>query len=352
MDRFSQSLVESREDDVRRKNPSESKGVLKKPLCSVILISWNRRQELLTAIGSLLRQTVAKRLQIIVVDNGSTDGTVETLEEKAFEQVEILALSGNFGASHGRNLGILRAKAEAICFLDSDAEILGPDAIERCLDVLAHPPADLINAVSVVIWRDREKTVPFLLGGYITPEGHFWGSASRSRVDDPDFLSTCFSVWRKRTLLELRGFNPWYFWGIEDMDIALRAQKNARRGKKKAASRFYVIADRHVLHEMSEKGRAVPVEDFRRKFFSIERQRLYLVLSYGGIGEFLRVLLRSPFRLHRIEQDGWEQRLSWRFRAMALLVFPAWRLLLWPWDWLSLRKNFLQETKKRFPEWF
>ncbi len=312
------------------------------PLCSVVIVTWNRRNELEPALDSVFAQTIAERLEVIVIDNASEDDTVEWLTERYPHPVRVYRYSRNLGASHARNAGIRLARASSICFLDSDAVILERDAIERCLRHLdTHPE---IRAVGGPIWFDREKTRAFCLGGYITPDGHFHGRRTHSERENPDFLSTCFAVWRKSLLEELRGFDPWYFWGIEDMDLGLRARFSAGRGRVRGATRFEVVEGADVWHNMSTVGRHYEFDNFEPKFRALERQRLYLVLAYGGLGMFIRVLLRGPFRVGRIERDAWERRLTWGQRVRALVLYPMVRLVRLPWDWAQTRRNHLAST--------
>jgi GT2 family glycosyltransferase len=312
------------------------------PLCTVIIVTWNRRRELEAALDSVFAQSIAPRLEVIVVDNASQDGTVDWLANEYPHPVRLYAYDRNAGASHGRNAAIRLARAPHVAFLDSDALLLEPMAIERCLAALAANPG--VRACGGRIWFDRARTRVFTFGGYITPDGHFCGPRTRTRDDDPDFLSTCFSVWETALLRELRGFDSWYFWGIEDMDLALRARWNARRGRTTAASRFLVVEGADALHEMAAGGRHYQPGDFHRVFHAIERQRLYLVLAYGGVLEFFRVLLRTPLRLDRVERDAWEQPLGWRKRLWCAVLYPLNRLARLPMDLWHQRRDHLATT--------
>ncbi|HMZ51472.1 MAG TPA: glycosyltransferase family 2 protein [Candidatus Sumerlaeota bacterium] len=312
------------------------------PRCSVVIITWNRRRELERALDSLFRQTIARELDIIVIDNGSNDGTVEWLRGHHEHSLRLFVFDRNHGASHGRNAGIRLARAEHVCFLDSDAEILTDDAIERCLAELQRDRS--IRAVGASIWFDRARTRAFCLGGYITRDGHFDQKRTHSETTDPDFLSTCFAVWDKSLLRELRGFDPWYFWGIEDMDLSLRARWNARRHASLAATRYRIVEDVHVLHEMASGGRHYQPDNFSAAFNAYERQRLYLVLAYGGIAEFFRVLLASPLHGTEIEKRVWQKKLSLAEKLKAFLCFPLLRLIALPLNILQIRKDHLDRT--------
>lgn len=314
------------------------------PTYSVIIVTWNRRKELEIAINSVLRQTVADDLEIIVIDNGSTDGTVEWIENSRDDRIRLLSFDSNVGASHGRNAGILASKGRYICFLDSDAEIMSDDAIEKCR--LHLDQNEKVRACTCLIWFDREKTRPFSKGVYLTPEGHYSGIRTRTQTEDPHVISSCFAVWEKELILELGGFDPWYFWGIEDVDLSLRAYHRSLRGETTASSRYTVLEDVHVLHEMSSAGRHYQPYDFDAAFHAIERQRLYLVMAYGGVGEFFRAWGRSFVNRHRITSEAWEQRLPWRKWFWLLILYPMNRLVRLPFDLRQIRRNHFEETPR------
>jgi len=311
-------------------------------LCTIVIVAWNRRKELEPALDSVFAQSIGDRLEAIVVDNGSNDDSVAWLTEQCPHPVRVYRYGKNMGVCHGRNAGIRLARAPHVCFLDSDAVLLAPDAIERCLHYMNDHPDT--RAVSGPIWFDREKTDPFCLGVYMTPDGHFHRRRMQSEREDSMALSTCFAVWEKSLLEELGGFDPWYFWGIEDLDISLRARYNALRGKKRGATRFHIVEDADVWHNMSTSGRHYDFSSFESDFTAYEPQRLYLVLAYGGLKEFFRVLLRTPFRVARVERDAWERPLSLRHRFRALVAYPLMRLIKLPWDWLQTHRHHLSAT--------
>ncbi len=300
------------------------------PRCSVVIVTWNRLGDLKRAVASVLAQTIASSIEVLIVDNGSTDGTVEWLKDEAPDTVRALLFDTNQGASHGRNAGILASRAPHVCFLDSDAEILSPDAIERCLGHLAE--GGRVRAVTGHIWLDREMTAPFSKGVYMTPEGHFCRARSRRDTEDPHAISTCFSVWEKGLLEELGGFDPWFFWGVEDLDIALRAYHRSLRGESRGASRFAVLEGVHVLHDMSHGGRHYRPDDFSTVFHRIERQRLYLMLSCGGLAGFFGAWARSFRNRGRIVTEAWEQPLTRGQWLWLLVLYPVNRLIRLPLD--------------------
>jgi glycosyltransferase involved in cell wall biosynthesis len=108
------------------------------PLVSVVMPAYNSRQYIDAAIDSLLAQT-HPHLEIIVVDDGSTDGTGDFVQTQYGEQVRLIRQT-NMGPSVARNRGIAEAQGAYIQFLDAD-DLLLPEKIERCLAIFAEKPA-------------------------------------------------------------------------------------------------------------------------------------------------------------------------------------------------------------------
>lgn len=99
------------------------------PLVTVVIPVCNREKTILRAINSVLWQTY-KNIELIVVDDGSTDATVEVVENCKDDRIQVIRLAHNHGANYARNRGIEQARGEFIAFQDSDDEWL-EDKLDR-----------------------------------------------------------------------------------------------------------------------------------------------------------------------------------------------------------------------------
>jgi glycosyltransferase involved in cell wall biosynthesis len=106
-------------------------------LISVIMPAYNTAAYIGEAIDSVLRQTT-RDWEVIVVDDGSTDGTAEVVESAAESRVRLIR-QAHAGVSAARNRGAAAARGEYFLFLDSD-DRLRPDALERLAGQLAARP--------------------------------------------------------------------------------------------------------------------------------------------------------------------------------------------------------------------
>ena len=110
----------------------------KSPLVSVIIPTHNRADMLYRAVDSVLNQSFAN-LEVIVVDDGSTDDTQRRIETYADPRIRYFKHDESKGASAARNTGIRQARGKYIAFLDDDDEWL-PTKLEKQIPVLQQAP--------------------------------------------------------------------------------------------------------------------------------------------------------------------------------------------------------------------
>jgi N-acetylglucosaminyl-diphospho-decaprenol L-rhamnosyltransferase len=102
---------------------------------SVIVVTWNAAEVLDRCLQSIGRQVVEGGLETIVVDNASTDGTEAVLARHA-DATRVIRNAENLGFSGGNNQGAEAATGEVLHFLNSDTELLQPDALQRLGEAL------------------------------------------------------------------------------------------------------------------------------------------------------------------------------------------------------------------------
>ena len=125
------------------------------PRIAVVVITHQRRDELVTAVERLL--ALPERPHVVVVDNGSTDGTAAAVRSR-FPQVELVASPENLGAT-GRNVGVARVDTPYVAFCDDDTW-WEPGALRTAADVLdAHPRLAVLTARILVEPGGREDPI-------------------------------------------------------------------------------------------------------------------------------------------------------------------------------------------------
>lgn len=133
------------------------------PLVSVVIPTYNRADLLPTAIDSVLGQTY-ERLEILVVDDGSTDHTKEVV--RPYDDRVRYIVGEHRGPSAARNLGMRAATGEYICFLDSDDAYYPYKVQVQVEQMMAHPWIDMISTEIAAVC-DRGEVIEYFLKKYL-----------------------------------------------------------------------------------------------------------------------------------------------------------------------------------------
>ncbi|HET7417587.1 MAG TPA: glycosyltransferase family 2 protein [Solirubrobacterales bacterium] len=202
---------------------------------AVVVPSWNSIGLLPRCLQSLAQQGV--ELETLVVDNGSTDGTVEYLER---EGVPHLALPKNLGYARAMNLGIAEVKAEAVLSLNADT-VVEPGAIEALLAALRSDPGlaavqpRLLQLEEGAGPRDPERARLYSAGQALTRDGRAYeigaGDEQASYRGQREIFGVCGAACflRRQAFLQLGGYDERYFSFYEDVDLNVRARIAGRR---------------------------------------------------------------------------------------------------------------------------
>ena len=202
------------------------------PKVTVVIVNWNGEQFLERCLTALMAQTV-KPYEIILVDNASSDGSIELV--KQFPDVRLLAQDQNTGFARGNNLAIAAAsvKSEWIALLNPDAfvELYWLQALLEAAK--ANPEFDvfgsqLVNAVD-----------PLLLDGagdIYHVSGLVWRSGqgakkSTSIETEREIFSPCAAaaLYRQSAWHKVGGFDEDYFCYVEDVDLGFRLRLSGHR---------------------------------------------------------------------------------------------------------------------------
>lgn len=184
------------------------------PLVSAIIPTYNRSGTIARAIRSVLKQSYPS-IEILVVDDGSTDNTKEVLQPFG-ESIRVLEQS-NAGPSAARNRGLAAARGEFVAFLDSDDEWM-PSKIARQIDLFSQDIVCCVCNTELTGGKDHGET-SFSMAGLHTRTGRW--------LNPSQVLATRFLLFnqvmmaRKEILLQVGGFAN-HLWLLEDYDLALR----------------------------------------------------------------------------------------------------------------------------------
>ena len=184
--------------------------LMKQPLVSVILPTYNRAWALKTAIDSVLFQNYPN-IELIVIDDGSRDNTKELLKDYK-NQIKVLTQE-NAGVSAARNRGIEKSRGEFIALLDSD-DAWDKKKISCQMDFFMANPEALICQTQEVWIRNHKRVNPKIK--HKKPSGMIFEQSLNLCLVSPS------AVMMKREIFELKGYFNEKFLVCEDYDLWLR----------------------------------------------------------------------------------------------------------------------------------
>jgi GT2 family glycosyltransferase len=319
------------------------------PTVSALIVSWNSLSLIKSCLESLGKQTLPPQ-QVVVVDNGSTDGSVDWLREQP--DLELIESKTNLGFAAANNLGLTASRGSAVLCLNPDV-VLDPGYIELCLGHLARPdvgsvtgkllratPAGVIDsaghAVYGIGWAENR--------GELSPDGPSFDQAQ-------EVFGVCAAagLYRAAALQSVRiegqVFDETFFSYIEDVDLDWRLrwagwrawyepQATAIHHRSATGARFSARIMRHIL-----KNRLLTVaKNYDRSWLltngvGLAAFTMIKAADFGrrhpsapmGLVDFARLLpeavrkrraIRSLRRTPSAEMRGWLLRFPWRERAL------------------------------------
>ncbi len=182
---------------------------------SVIIPTFNRKEVVQRAIDSVLAQTV-RPLDIIVIDDGSTDGTPDMLKTRYAERIMVLTQE-HHGVSAARNTGIKASRGTWLSFLDSDDVWHENKLEEQVRYIEEHPETEIVQTEEIWI-RNGKRVNP--MNKHAKQDGYIFLQCL------PFCIVTPSSVLIKRTLLDRVGLFDEKLPTCEDYDLWLRIAKD------------------------------------------------------------------------------------------------------------------------------
>ena len=253
-----------------------------RPLLSVIIPNWNGKHFLTECIDSLKEQTF-RDFEIILVDNGSTDGSAEFAGERYREFIRVLRNKENLGFAGGNNVGIQAARGEYIVLLNNDTWA-DPHWLEELVKATQFDPPIGMWASKIYSYYKRNQIEA--VGELI-----YWDGLSRARgqyeqdrgqynaMEEIFFPPGCGAMYRKSLFDGIGLFDEDFFAYADDSEIGIRARL--------ACWKCLYVPAAIVYHKNSgTAGQYSPL-----KAFYVERNRFWITIKYFP----LPLLLLSPF---------------------------------------------------------
>lgn len=215
------------------------------PLVSAIVLNYRTPKQTWRCVEALLQQTIADRMEILVIDNHSGDDSVGYLRNRARGQssVRVLETADNIGYGQGNNAGIRQAQGELLLIINPD-NTLEPTGAERMATVMQEQPDIGVLSPQLVhedgSIRDSSRSFPSLfdvlikrtflrrlfpkrLGRYLRQ------SDNPSNVQDVDWVVGACMMIRRTVYEDIGGFDPRFFLFFEDTDLCRRCHQAGYR---------------------------------------------------------------------------------------------------------------------------
>ena len=214
-----------------------------RPAVSIIIVSFNTERVLRECLAAVTRHCDARRTEVIVVDNASSDGSCEMVRQ-AFPQVLLIASPSNLGFGAANNIGVEAARAPIVLLLNTDA-IVSCDAAEALAAHLAAHEDIACIAPRIVLpdGRPQAKTFGHLPSLWRIAMQSFGlsrlfpgsallagidGEARRGREMTVGWVSGVCMAMRRRPFRAIGGFDARFFMYCEDVDLCRRLARYGR----------------------------------------------------------------------------------------------------------------------------
>jgi len=184
------------------------------PLTSIIIVSWNRLGFLIKALDAIKKITYSP-LEVIVVDNGSQDGTPEFIKDH-YPEVRLICLPKNIGIS-AYNVGCASAHGEYLIISDDDA-FLDKDAISLVVEAFAKEPELGAIAFNVIDMRTNRPWKRWQL------------PRSNKPIEYYALIGCGFAI-RRSLFAKIGGYPPYFFMYMNEIDTAIKVLKTGQKIK-------------------------------------------------------------------------------------------------------------------------
>jgi N-acetylglucosaminyl-diphospho-decaprenol L-rhamnosyltransferase len=255
---------------------------------AIIIVSYNTRQLVAQCIDAVIGKQLPASWQIIVVDNASSDGSVEMLREQ-YPDVTLIANPENVGFGRANNCALETTNAEHVLFLNSDT-IASQTALQQLVELMR---ADTqLGATSPMLRTPDGSAQAYAFGDEPTPRYlvrralnrlvfkrplHNWEMQTRFMVD---WVSGACMLVRGDLARQLNGFDTRYFMYFEDTDLCKRVRDTGYR--------VAYIGDISITHIGGQSLKKNPSARFAYQ----SSLRLFYQTHYGRISNIvLRMLL-------------------------------------------------------------
>jgi hypothetical protein len=199
---------------------------------AVVVVNWNRRDLLRQCLQSLGRQDIDRRFDVVVVDNGSHDGSVEMVRREFSNEhkfrLNVICNRENKGFCEANNQGIAASESQFVALLNNDAEA-EPHWLGALARAFEDRPRVGMAASKILVYEDPARIDK--VGHLIYPDGQNRGRGSGEldagqydRIEEVLWPDGCAAMYRREMLDSIGLFDEDFFAYADDAELGLRAR--------------------------------------------------------------------------------------------------------------------------------
>ncbi|HME06729.1 MAG TPA: glycosyltransferase family 2 protein [Bryobacteraceae bacterium] len=197
---------------------------------SVVVVNWNRRDLLRSCLQSLTKQRTERPFELIVVDNGSDDGSPEMVDREFSTgfRLTLIRNKTNLGFCAANNQGFAASQSEFVALLNNDAEA-EPGWLDSLIRVFEEAPDIGMAASKILVYEEPGRIDK--VGHLIYPDGQNRGRGTGEldvgqydRVEEVLWPDGCAAMYRRAMLEVIGGFDEDFFAYADDAELGLRAR--------------------------------------------------------------------------------------------------------------------------------
>ncbi len=291
------------------------------PRVAIIVLNWNGRDDTLSCLASLRRLTYPA-CWVVVVDNGSGDGSIEAIRAE-YSDIPLIETGGNLGYAGGNNVGLSWAVgqgADYALLLNNDTEV-APDFVNELVTVAeANPSVGIVGPT--IYYFDRPEVI-WSAGGAID-----WtrGKTRMVGLDEADtgqfgrqprpvdFVTGCALLIKSRIIQQIGMLDPRFFAYYEETEWCVRAAR--------AGFATWHVPSAKVWHKISPEQRAASPQTH---YYMTRNRLLFLRCTGAGYRAWFHTLILDDLRTIL----SWTLRFKWRNKraqrdAMVQAIGDAW----------------------------
>ncbi|MCL4553173.1 MAG: glycosyltransferase family 2 protein [Candidatus Marsarchaeota archaeon] len=272
------------------------------PIVSIVVLNWSQLEDTCECLASLRDVTYAD-YHVIVVDNGSVDGSPDVIADR-YPEVRLIRNEQNLGFVGGNNVGIeaaLQTQADYVLLLNNDT-VVDPGMVSILVEVAEADSR--IAAVGPQIFYYDEPTRLWFLGadvGWPLAKVEFWHQNEENpypqrQVVETDYLAGAGMLIRTSIIRQLGAFDPYFFAYWDDVELCVRFAR--------AGYQIKAVTHAHMWHKIPRAGR--PGKTIH---FLMARNQFYLCRKYNNWRVFWPRVVPAliHYRLRRLASTRFSQ---------------------------------------------